>query len=85
MLVAGPPAVPGGDVEVSVGTELELTAVVIVLRLREAQEPLFAVGIGDIRIARHLIARHHGEPRSVQRPLGVVHVEEAVACVAILW
>ena len=77
VLVPGAPPVTGRNVQVAVGAELQLPAVVVALRLLEAQQALLAVRVGDAGVRhRHHVARHHGEPGAVQRPLGVIDVEQ---------
>src|SRR5262245_49148949 len=56
--------VPGGDVEVSVGTELKLSAVMLgVFQMRNGQDDQLGGGIRDVPIARR-----HGEARDADVP-----------------
>ena len=72
--IAAATAVPEADVQVAIGTERELSALVVGERLRDVQEDLRRSRVGHVRIGRHAIAHERGVARGVR----VVDVEQAV-------
>ncbi len=73
--VAARAAVAGGDVQVAVGPEVDVAAVVVRERLVDLEEDPLAAGVGLVRCRRRdAERRHHGVPVEV----GVVHEQPRV-------
>ena len=73
--IAAGAAVTEPDIQVAVGAELDLTAVVVSIRLIRLQQHLFAIGISRIGIVgRDAVAGNRSIPAFVR----VVNVEDAV-------
>ena len=71
-------AIAQGDIEVTIGPEVDVARIVVGVWLLDGEENILAVRVGDVGVTTHLEARDPGAPDLI-RCVGIVHIEMAIA------